>query len=371
MRIALIGNQNSGKSTLFNTLTGSNQKVGNWPGVTIEKKTGIIRNTKFELIDLPGIYSINPYTEDEKVTSNFIFNNEADVFINIIDCNSINRGLYLTTQLMDLNKRIIIVLNMHDIATKKGIFIDENKLSKILDNIKVIKISAITGEGIDKLVDELNRIDKEKTIRNIDAYNANNTNYITEEYIESKYKYIDNILNECVKYTKMNTNTLTDKLDKILLNKFLAVLIFAVVMLLIYYISIEIIGNNTVDIINKVFEILSQRLEIWLNDNNTKQELISLLTNGVIKGITAVISFLPQLTFLFFSISLLEKVGYMSRISFIFDKFFKKLGISGQSVIPFIIGTGCSVPAIMATRTIKNESEKQKTAILTPFIPCI
>ena len=380
MKVALVGNQNSGKSTLFNTLTGANQKIGNWPGVTIEKKTGVIRGTSFELVDLPGIYSLNPYTKEESVTSKFIFKEGFDVLVNIIDCNSINRGLYLTTQLLDLNKSLIVALNMYDIAENKGIKIDENRLSELLGNIPVIKISAVNGDGCDTLITKLKemsinqgRIAKQGNLKK-DELNINvlNSEIIVdnEKVIEERYKRIDKVLRDAIVYTKRKKETLTDKLDKLFLNKYLAIPIFAFIMVIIYFFSIEVVGNSTIDIINNWFEISSQKLEIWLNNSGAKPALISLLTDGIINGVSAVISFLPQLAFLFIAISFLEKVGYMSRISLIFDKIFRKLGISGSSVISFIIGTGCSVPGIMATRTIKNEREKKITAILTPFIPC-
>lgn len=384
MKVALIGNQNSGKSTLFNTLTGSNQKIGNWPGVTIEKKTGVIKGTSFELVDLPGIYSLNPYTKEEGVTSHFILEEDFDVLINIIDCNSIQRGLYLTTQLLDLKKNLVVALNMYDIAEKKGINIDERKLSGLLGNIPVIKISAVNGNGCDALIANLKEIsitnrriarqeqisDKEIKKQYEKKVELENKIVNTEKEIEERYHVIDKILGDAIVYTKKRKATLTDILDKIFLNKYLAIPIFAIFMFIIYFFSIEIVGNSTIDIINNWFEITSQELEIWLNNSGAKPALNSLLTDGIINGVSAVISFLPQLAFLFIAISFLEKVGYMARISLIFDKIFRKLGISGNSVISFIIGTGCSVSGIMATRTIKNEREKEITAILTPFIPC-
>lgn len=405
MKIALIGNQNSGKSTLFNTLTGSNQKIGNWPGVTIEKKTGVIKNTNFELIDLPGTYSLKPYTKEEKVTSDFVLNEKVDVLLNIIDCNSISRGLYLTTQLIDimqdercetrgktrddtsLDTSCIVLLNMYDIAAQKGIQIDEKKLSEMLGNIPVIKVSALTGEGMERLVTELkdaymktknnslkaNQL-KSNQSRTVKSKTKNNQSLgiyaLHESEIEQRYHFIDSIIKEAITTSKTKKETLTDKIDKLVLNRFLAIPIFIVIISLIYIISIEIIGNHTVNIIQSCFELASKHIVTWLTEANTSPALISLLTNGIMNGISAVTSFLPQLAFLFMVISCLEKIGYMSRISLIFDKLFKKLGISGNSVISFILGTGCSVPGIMATRVIKDEQEKKITTVLTPFIPC-
>ena len=372
MKIALVGNQNSGKSTLFNTLTGDNQKIGNWPGVTVEKKVGIIKNTDFELIDLPGIYSLKPYTDEEEITTKFIEKEKVDIFINIIDCNSISRGLYLTTQLLDLNKNIIVVLNMHNIAEKKGIFVNEEKLSQNLRGIPVLKISAISGEGSSEIIKNIkkyasqNRLNTEKNNleKNEDKL------FFEEDDIEKRYYFVDTVVSQSVRKNKLKRENITDKLDKIFLNKYLAILIFTIIMLIIYYFSIDIVGNNTTDIINNWIKFFSERLTLFLNKNNTSPVLISLVVDGIITGVSSVISFLPQLIFLFILISYLEKVGYMSRISLIFDKFFRKLGISGNSIISFIIGTGCSVPALMATKTIKNKKEKEITAAITPFIPC-
>lgn len=368
MKIALVGNQNSGKSTLFNTLTGLNQKIGNWPGVTIEKKSGIIKNTDFELIDLPGIYSLNPYTMEEKITTNFLMREKYDVIINIIDCSSISRGLYLTTQLLELmsSTQIIVALNMHEIASKKGIYIDENILSQELKNISVIKISAVTGEGIEGLMTRLENFNKNDN----KIFSKNKCFIVDENAIKRRYDKIDYILKKAQKLNSKKEMTLTDKLDKIFLNKILAIPIFVLIMFAIYFISIEVVGDFTMTKLQNLFENVSNNIEKYLLVNEAWPALTSLIVDGILSGVSAVISFLPQLAFLFIMISFLEKVGYMSRISLIFDKIFKKLGMSGNSVISFILGTGCSVPGIMATRTIKNEKEKQITSVLTPFIPC-
>lgn len=387
MKVALVGNQNSGKSTLFNTMTGLNQKIGNWPGVTIEKKTGIIKNTNIEIIDLPGIYSLRAYTKEEEITIQNLKNNEIDAIINIIDCNSISRGLYLTLQLLEKNIPIILALNMHEIAEKKGTKIDEEILSQELGNIPVIKISALTGQGIVKINSELrkikifskqenldkNRIEKiiyEEKFKNNNESKQLKNQLQEENKIINSYQRIDGILEKTITKTKNKNKNLTEQLDKIILNKYFSIPIFVLIMFIIYFISIEIVGNYTIDKMTILFEKISNTLRTWLLEQNTWEALTSLIVDGIISGISAVISFLPQLVFLFISISCLEKVGYMSRISLIFDKIFKKLGMSGSSVISFILGTGCSVPGIMATRTIKNEREKKITSILTPFIPC-
>ena len=358
MKIALVGNQNSGKSTLFNTLTGSNQKIGNWPGVTVEKKSGIIKGTNYELIDLPGTYSLNPFTSEEAITTEFILNNKADVIINAIDCNSIARGLYLTMQLLELNKNVIVVLNMYELAEKKGIKVNSNKLSEKLGNIPIVKISALKGEGIEDIIAELNKFKHPKII-NIPKVLSK---VINEEEIITRYKTIDRILYEVQKDgeieekqgIKIKKISVTDKVDKIFLNKFLAIPIFMSIMFFIYYFSIDVIGNNTTSYINSIFKQFTIFLKEALIKYNTTPELISLLTDGIISGISTVMSFLPQLIFLFMAISYLEKLGYMSRISLIFDRLFKKLGLSGNSIISFIIGTGCSVPRYNGNKNHKK-----------------
>lgn len=381
MQIALIGNQNSGKSTLFNTLTGSNQKIGNWPGVTLEKKVGIIRNTNYKLIDLPGIYSLNAFTSEEVITTNFLKNENIDVIINIIDCNSIARGLFLTLQLLEKYKNVIVALNMHDIAEKKGIKIDEEKLEKYLGKTKVIKISAIGGEGTEELVKMIDRMEKSTLLtyennairkdKNIIENNFNrktsrkealniSSEYqkellnIREKIITEKYNKIDIILKDVMSVNNNKKESITDKIDKIILNKFLAFPIFIVIMFGVYFFSIDIIGEYTGVSINFIFEQTRIILEEVLLRYNTSTTLISLLTDGIIKGVSSVLLFLPQLTFIFVAISILEKIGYMSRISLIFDKLFKKIGLSGNSIIPFIIGTGCSVPRDISYKNNKK-----------------
>jgi len=372
MKVALIGNQNSGKSTLFNTMTGLNQKIGNWPGVTIEKKVGIIKNTEIELIDLPGIYSLRAYTKEEEITSQFIQTSQLDAIINILDCNSISRGLYLTLQLLKQSVPVILVLNMYDVAEKKGLHIDEEALSQQLNNLPVIKISALTGQGVDIIISKLKEIENLSNDIKNNLKQENSLKYIKSEEDEIKYAYqkIDGILEKTIIKKKVKNVNITDRLDKIFLDKYLAIPIFVLIMFVIYFISIEVVGNYTIDTMTNWFDSLAQNLKTWLLEQNTWEALISLIVDGILSGVSAVVSFLPQLVFLFISISCLEKVGYMSRISLIFDKLFKKLGMSGNSVISFILGTGCSVPGIMATRTIKNEKEKKITSILTPFIPC-
>ena len=428
MKIALVGNQNSGKTTLFNVLTGMNAKIGNWPGVTIEKKTGVIKGTNYEITDLPGIYSLSPYSIEEEVSRKFIFNESPDVIINIIDSTSLERSLYLTTQLLELDSKVIVALNMVDILEKKGLAINEQKLEQILGT-KVIKISALKEIGIDKLIQEIVRpksCDRlyiydalmEKSIKQIEnliylemshrrfiavkllendeRFDDLNTpqvkgiqqdlvqNYDTdlEEVIATeRYKFIERTKKETVScinlqlketYTleKPSNETVSDKLDKIFLNKWLAFPVFIAIMFLVYYLSVGVIGNFTVDWISNLINTFGEKVRIGLEIIGTSEWINSLVVDGMIAGVGAVLSFVPQLTILFICISILETTGYMSRIALLLDKIFRKIGLSGKSLIPFIVGAGCSVPGIMGTRIIENQDEREMTTILTPFIPC-
>lgn len=418
MRIALVGNPNCGKTTLFNILTGMNAKIGNWPGVTIEKKTGKIINTDYEIIDLPGIYSLSPYSEEEELSRKFIFGENVDVIINIVDSTIIERSLYLTTQLLELNCRTIVALNMTDVLEKKGLKIDEKKLEKIL-HTKVIKISALKGTGISELINEIgknsftdklfiydsiieyaiNEIEKclpthikhsrfvaVKLLEGDERFKELNTNKITnvvkeisenyetdlEETIATqRYQFIEQTKKETVQIkTRIRQISVTDKLDKILLNKWLAFPIFIVIIFFIYYLSIGIVKNITSDTIHNAIYEIKDFIKINLQNIGVSELLNSLIVDGIIVGVGAVIEFVPQLIILFFCISILETTGYMSRIALILDKIFRKIGLSGKSLIPFILGSGCSVSGIVGTKIIENNNQKEMTTILTPFIPC-
>ena len=416
MRIGLVGNQNSGKTTLFNYLTGMNAKIGNWPGVTIEKKTGKIKGTNHEITDLPGIYSLSPYTTEEEVSRNFVFDEKPDIIINIVDSTSLERSLYLTTQLLELDCKVIVALNMADMLNKKGLSIDVAKLSRELGT-KVVEISALKETGMDELIKALdgNFVTEkrkiydeniEKSIEEIEThlgdallhkrfvavklleqdegfkkYNSDkiteiikNTekNYDTdlEETIATeRYSYIEKTKKECIVQKKVS-ESVSDKLDKIFLNKWLAFPIFVVIMFLVYYLSVGVVGSFTVDWVGDNIGALGEWIRGGLETAGTSAWVSSLVVDGIIAGVGAVLGFVPQLIILFLCISILETTGYMSRISLFLDKVFRKLGLSGKSLIPFIVGSGCSVPGIMSSRIIENEDEKKMTTILTPFIPC-
>lgn len=416
MKIALVGNQNSGKTTLFNYLTGMNAKIGNWPGVTIEKKTGKIRQTKHEITDLPGIYSLSPYSTEEEVSRNYIFEEKPDVIINIVDATALERSLYLTTQLLELNCKVIIALNMSDILAKKGLIIDAEKLQKEIGT-KVFKISALKETGIEDLIKEIdikdilvkrqifdNTIEKSiEKIKNKLDKNLSHKRFIAVKILEDdlrfqKYKSpeITNIINIIkkeydtdleevvatqrylfIEKAKMKSifqqkilETISDKLDKIFLNKWIAFPVFIIIMFLIYYLSVGFIGSLTVDWISKIIDLFKETTSKFLLNIGTSEWLNSLIVDGIVSGVGAILGFIPQLIILFLCISILETTGYMSRIALLLDKVFRKIGLSGKSLIPFIVGSGCSVPGIMGSRIIENEDERKMTAILTPFIPC-
>lgn len=393
MKIVLVGNQNSGKTTLFNTLTGMNAKIGNWPGVTIEKKVGIIKNTDYELVDLPGIYSLSPYSIEEDVSKKFILEEKPDVIINIIDSTSLERSLYLTTQLLELDCKIIIALNMVDILEKKGFIINEKELERSLQT-KVLKISALKGTGIDRLIIEIGEPNKK---RNLSFYDVQTEQKIKQKELElqipnkrfvaikqleedsefeeiiatERYNFIENIKkNVIIKNVSKSQENMSDKLDKVFLNKWLAFPIFVGIMFCVYYLSVGVVGRFTVDFISQAIQNLSQNVRGVLENLNVSEWLNSLIVDGIIAGVGSVLGFIPQLIILFTCISVLETTGYMSRIALLLDKIFRKIGLSGKSLIPFIIGSGCSVPGIMGTRIIENSNEREMTTILTPFIPC-
>lgn len=369
MKVGLVGNQNSGKTTLFNCLTGMNAKIGNWPGVTIEKKLGTIKGTKHEITDLPGIYSLSPYSAEEEVSRNFVFNEKPDVIINIVDATCLERSLFLTTQLLESNCKVIVALNMADKLEEKGLSIDEKKMEEMLGT-KVIKISALKETGIEELIKEIDKPIKRKENKVIPEYLSKDYDIEKyEEIVNQKYSFISRVVETCIK-KKKRPEAISDRLDKIFLNRWLAFPIFIIIMFLIYYLSVGIVGNFTVDLVGDAVGSFGEWVGSLMENIGLSEWLNSLVVDGIISGVGAVLGFVPQLIILFLCIALLETTGYMSRISLLLDKVFRKLGLSGKSLIPFIVGSGCSVPGIMGTRIIENEDERKMTAILTPFIPC-
>ncbi|NLY09477.1 MAG: ferrous iron transport protein B [Tissierellia bacterium] len=427
LNIALVGNPNSGKTTLFNELTGSAQHVGNWPGVTVEKKEGRLKKHKdINIIDLPGIYSLSPYTLEEVVTRDYIVQEKPDAIINIVDASNLERNLYLTTQLMETGIPVIVALNMMDVVEKRKDKIHPEKLSALF-GCKVVGISAAYGKNIDKLVEETLKVAKsgesqeklhlfeapvENTITEVGALLPDSVNkqkrYYSIKLLENDEKALEAIgLKQDVKFDEIReqlenrydddvesiiTNgrydfitgqmgsvlqrktfggeTTSDKIDKVVTNKWLALPIFFLIMWFVYYVSISSVGDMTVGFVESATETLQEWVGGVLEGAGAAEWAVSLVIDGIIGGVGAIFTFVPQLMILFFFLSLLEDSGYLARVAFIMDRIFRRFGLSGKSFIPMLIGTGCSIPGIMASRTIENEKDRNMTIILTPFIPC-
>ncbi|WP_434305206.1 ferrous iron transport protein B [Clostridium botulinum] len=355
---ALLGNPNVGKTSLFNQLTGSNQYVGNWAGVTVEKKEGFV-NDSIKIVDLPGIYAMDTFSNEEKVSKNFLINGNVDVIIDIVDASNLDRNLYLTTQLKQFNKPIILVLNMIDVAENKGIKINYDILSKEL-NVKVIPIIASKGIGIDKLIETL----ENKTFL---SYKDNNDYNFESE--RDAYKFIGNIFEKSVTLEEKKTISNTDKIDKIVLNPILAYPLFLGILYLIFKFTFNWVGTPLADYIDA---LLNDSLIPYLGTllASTAPWFKSLLLDGIVAGVGSVIVFLPVILTLFLGISFLEDSGYMARAAFIMDKLMRKMGLSGKAFIPMVVGFGCSVPGIMSARTLESERDRKLTALLVPLMSC-
>ncbi len=431
VKIALAGNPNCGKTTLFNILTGSNQYVGNWPGVTVEKKEGKYKQDKNVIVcDLPGIYSLSPYTLEEVVARNYLVGDRPDVILNIVDGTNLERNLYLTTQLMELGVPVVIAINMIDVVEKNGDKIDIDRLSNAI-GCPIVKISALKGTGVDEAA--MAAIEAAKKGRIVPSYIFSGTVEHTIAHIEEaaihnmpedeqrwyavkiferdkkvieelklgkeiiehieqdivkveklldddsesivvneRYNYIVNIIKNCYKRKNEGKLTVSDKIDRIVTNRILALPIFALAMWLVYYISIGSIGNWTVGFMNDtlfgewIIPEISGALAGW----GVESWLVSLIADGIVGGVGAVLGFVPQMVILFLLLSLLEDCGYMSRVAFIMDRIFRKFGLSGKSFIPMLVATGCGVPGIMASRTIEQDRDRKMTIMTTGFIPC-
>lgn len=367
--IALCGNPNSGKTTLFNLLTGSNQKVGNWPGVTVERKTGVYKkDTAVSIVDTPGVYSLTPFTPDEQITRSFLEQNKPNVIINVVDSTNLERNLFLTSQLLELNAPVVVALNMQDEARAKGIYVD----TKILEQqfgCKFFEISAAKNIGIDKLMEYCLSGNYEHAKSNLQI-----PTLPSAEQAEIRYNRIEKIVKQAQRTEISNKaqqayNT-TERIDKIALNKWLAFPIFALIMTVIFYISVGSVGGWLTALINDLLTPALQTLAAnWLSQTNTPW-LTSLVCEGIIGGVMSVVGFVPQIMLLFGCIAILEASGYMSRIAFITDRMLSKIGLGGRSFVSMILGCGCSVPAIVSTRAIKSEKERNATITLTPFMPC-
>ena len=435
IKIGLAGNPNCGKTTMFNNLTGAKQYVGNWPGVTVEKKVGKLKGyNDVEIVDLPGVYSLSPYTLEEVVTRNFMIDDKPDAIINIIDASNIERNLYLTTQILELGIPTVIALNMIDVVEKRGDIINLDKISQIL-GCPVIKTSALKGTGTKEVALKAIEIAKNKTSNNFNmnfsqevksALNeikalisseklkksdindnwmaiklferdsnllekvtiSNEVNNKIENIISKcekefdddaegiitaeRYEFIGSIVSKIIKKKDNSKHTISDKIDKVVTNRILALPIFALIMWGVYYISVSSLGAILTDWTNDTLfgEIIGENVAAFLENIGTAPWLQGLINDGIIGGVGAVLGFVPQIMLLFFLLAILEDCGYMARIAFIMDRIFRKFGLSGKSFIPVLISSGCGVPGIMATRTMENDKDRRITIMLTTFIPC-
>ena len=355
--IALLGNPNVGKTTLFNALTGSNQHVGNWPGVTVDKKEGFFNSNK--IVDLPGIYALDTFSNEEKVSKKFLESGDVDLILNIVDASNLDRNLYLTMQLKDFKKPIVLLLNMNDIAEKKGIKIDPKKLEKAF-NLKVIPITASKKEGLDEVKEFLNK-------GNFEKYLDKNTYSFKDE--ANTYKFIEDKLSDCFNRSGNSSTTLTDKLDKIFLNPWLAYPLFIALMYFVFQFTFSWVGQPISDALDG---FLGDTFMPYLSDllSGTAPWFQSLLVDGIVAGVGGIIVLLPIILALFLCIAILEDSGYMARVAFLMDKFMRKIGLSGKAFLPMITGFGCTVPAIMSARTLESEKDRKLTALLAPFMSC-
>ncbi len=375
MRIALTGNPNSGKTTMYNALTGQNEKVGNWAGVTIDKKEHSIKKNYYEgneqiiIVDLPGAYSMSPFTSEESITSAYVKKDEPDVIINIVDATNISRSLFFTTQLLELGIPVVVALNKDDINQKKDTKIDETKLAEKL-GCPVIKTVSTSAEGLKELIDTA--VTRAGTTQNAPYVQGDidlTDKDVVSEADRKRFDYVNKLVAE-VENRKVKTKdkNVNDKIDAIITNKWLGIPIFAAVMWLVFQISQAWVGPFIADTLVAWLE----SFQGWVGDkmDGVSPLLQALLVDGMIGGVVAVIGFLPLVMVMYFLIAILEDCGYMSRVAVVLDPIFKKVGLSGKSVIPFVIGIGCAVPGVMASRTIRNERERRATAMLTPFMPC-
>lgn len=358
INVALLGNPNVGKTTLYNALTGSNQYVGNWPGVTVEKKEGFL-SKDIKVVDLPGIYAMDTFSNEEKVSKQFLEEGNVDLILNIVDASNLNRNLYLTTQLKQFGKPIILALNMIDICENKGIVIDYNKLSKELD-VEVIPIVAGKNKGIDKIEERLKQGNFKKPL------NSNKFDFSSEKMA---YEFIEKVLEDCVTVDKNKKESFTETLDKFVLHPFLAYPIFLLLMSLMFQLTFSWVGQPLSDYLDSSLndELIPFARELL---SNTSPWFQSLIVDGIIAGVGGILVLLPIILALFICITILEDSGYMARVAFMMDKLMRKMGLSGKAFIPMIIGFGCTVPAIMTARTLESEKDRKLTALLVPFMSC-
>ncbi len=373
MRIALTGNPNSGKTTMFNALTGSSERVGNWAGVTVDKKEGQIKKSycssdeQLIAVDLPGAYSMSPFTSEECVTSDYVKNENPDVIINIVDATNLSRSLFFTTQLLELGIPVVVALNKSDINEKKKTIIDETLLSKKI-GCPVVGTISTSSDGLKTLIETaVAQVGKEQLAPYIEK-DVDITNKVAVVAADRKrFEFVNSIVKSVETRTVLTKDqTIGDIIDNIITNKWLGIPIFAVVMFLVFQISQVWIGTPVADLLVGWLEIF----QTWVGSFISNELIYAILVDGIIGGVIAVVGFLPLVMVMYFLIALLEDCGYMSRVAVVLDPIFKKVGLSGKSVIPFVITIGCAVPGVMASRTIRNERERRATAMLAPFMPC-
>ncbi len=430
--IALIGNPNSGKTSLFNLLTGTNQHVGNWPGVTVERKSGQVKKLPDVTIqDLPGIYSLSPYSPEEKIARDYLLSNQSDAVLNVVDATNLERNLYLTTQLIETGIPVTLALNMSDVLKSQGRTINSEKLAYQL-GLPVIATSALKNTGVNKALRKASQttkasvetiqyptyddkfeaalaqiievlgqtapqsssrfyaiklferdqlVESEINLSPLQKQEIDEIIKITEEVftedsetivVNQRYAFIERVCKMAQSQDDDIKMTLSDKIDKVVTNRILALPIFALVMFMVYYLSIQTVGTMGTDWVNDVLfgQYIPNLVTSFLQDLHVADWLQSLIVNGIVAGVGTVLGFLPQIFVLFICLGILEDIGYMSRIAFVMDRIFRRFGLSGKSFIPMLISTGCGVPGIMASRTIENERDRRITIMTTTFMPC-